>query len=115
MQRGTEFVAASGSFGQAPRPSQARGEEERGGRQKLPEVLLGLGANSLASPPRTRLEKRFLLTNGESLQQGGPLLSQPVFHTEAYVLERRGEGPGSRMLHASLTRGDSSDSEEAGC
>lgn len=78
-------------------------------------MLLRLGPNDPASPPRKSLEKQFILTNGESLQQGWPFLSKPVYHTEAYVLERRGEGTGSQTIYASLTKGDISNSEEPGC
>ena len=80
-----------------------------GGRtrgEKLPQVLFRLRANEPASLSRNRRKKQSILTNGESLQWGWPFLSKLVYHTEAYVLEQRGEGTGSQVIYASLTEGD---------
>jgi len=74
--------------------------------EKLPPVLFRLRANEPASPPHNRRKKQFILTNGESLQRGWPFLSKLVYHTEAYVLEQRGEGTSSQVIYASLTEGD---------
>lgn len=84
---------------------QAQGEEEQGG-EKPPQVLFRLRASEPASLPRNRRKKQSILTNGESLQWGWPFLSKLVYHTEAYVLEQRGEGTGSQVIYASLTEGD---------
>lgn len=78
-------------------------------------MLLRLRSNEPASPPCNWRKKQFILTNSESLQQGWLLLSNPVYHTEAYVLEQRGEGTGSQMIYASLTQGENSNSGEPGC
>lgn len=85
---------------------QARGEEEKQGGEKPPQVLFRLRANEPASPPRNRRKKQFVLTNGESLQRGWPFLSKLVYHTEPYMPARRGEGTSSQVIYASLTQGD---------
>lgn len=77
----------------------------RGGRtrgEKPPQMPFRLRANEPASPPRNRRKKRFILTNSESLQRGWPFLSKLVYHTEAYMPERGGEGTGSQVIYASL-------------
>lgn len=74
--------------------------------EKLPRVLFRLRENEPASPPQNRRKKQFILTNGGSLQRGWPFLSKLVYHSEAYVLEQRGEGTSSQVIYASLTEGD---------
>lgn len=52
----------------------------------MPQVLFRLRVDKPASLPCSRRKKQFIVTNGESLQQGWPFLSKLVNHT------RRGEG-----------------------
>lgn len=84
---------------------EAWGQKEKG-REKPPQVLFRFRVNEPASPPRNRRKKQFILTNGGSPQRGWPFLSKLVYHTEAYVLERRGEGTSSQVIYASLMEGD---------
>lgn len=92
---------------------QAWGEEQHGG-EKLPQVLLRLGANEPASPPHNKRKQQFILTNGEGLQRGRPLLSKLVYHTEAYTLEQRGEGTTVKWYLHHSRRETSSSPEEPG-
>lgn len=85
MQEHTKFIASSGQLWgaccqlqQALLSLQACGEEEQEGEEAA--------SNKPASPPRRRRKKEFIVTNGESLQQGWPFLSKLVNHT------RRGKG-----------------------
>lgn len=66
-------------------PCRLGGRKSKEG-EKQPQVLFGLRAKEPASPPRSRRKKQFIVTNGESLQQGWPFLSKLVNHT------KRGEG-----------------------